>query len=100
MLELLGPDAYAGLQAHGYLDVPSRLAGPERVYRVAYPPDGVLVLENGNVVEHLCILPRQWMPDADIFLTHKALLEGDEEKYLRLAVHTPLSDILFTTGRV
>jgi hypothetical protein len=90
LAELLGEPGYAALLAHGYLDIPSGIEAQSRVYRVAYPPDGVVVLENGVPVEHLCILPTAWVPAADVFLTHKALLEGDEETYLGLAVHTPL----------
>jgi hypothetical protein len=97
LANLLGRQAYAALLERGYLDVPSRAGA--RIYRVAYPPDGVLVLEHGVAVEHLCVLPEAWVPPADVFLTHKALLEGDEEEYLRVAVHTPLTGDLATTGR-
>jgi hypothetical protein len=97
LAELLGERDYAALLTRGYLDIPSRLAPPgTRVYRVAYPPDGVLLVEHGVAVEHLCILPTAWVPPADVFLTHKALLEGDEEEYLRLAVHTPLEQGMFS----
>jgi len=89
--QMLGPHGYMALLEQGYLDLPSQHEPSGRwTYRIAYPPDGVLLLEDGAPREHLCILPTRWVPAADVFLTHKALLEGDEDGYLRLAVHTPL----------
>ena len=43
------------------------------------------VQENGVVVESLCVAPVDWLPPSDVVLTHKLMIEGDEQEYLRRA---------------
>lgn len=79
---------YAQLCSRAYLDVPSR-AYSDRVYRVPRGPGQVQVVVGGKVVERLCLQPLEALPEADIILMHKLLIEGDERMYLETANHFP-----------
>lgn len=84
----LTPQQYRKLCATAYLDVlsPSR---PERVYQVPRGPGQVLVVESGRVTERLCVQPVESLPEADVILLHKLLIEADERTYLATANHFP-----------
>jgi hypothetical protein len=49
----------------------------------------VQVLEGGRVVERLCVQPLDSLPEADVILMHKMLIEADESSYLATANHFP-----------
>ena len=81
--DLLTEDEYHQLQRCGYLGVPSP-SRPGRTYRV--PRRGqVRVYEGGALVMTLCVGPVGWLPDGDLVLLHKLMIEGDEAEYLRVA---------------
>jgi len=84
--ELLGAEAYQELVSQGYLLVPSP-SRPHRTYRIPHRPEMVEVYEEGKLVSKLCIRPVVRVPDADIVLMHKLMIEGNEEQYLRTANH-------------
>lgn len=88
--ERLSDEEYRQLCARSYLDVPSQ-SYANRVYRVPRGPGQVLVLESGRVVERLCIQPVDSLPEADVILMHKLLIESDERTYLETANHFPRS---------
>jgi hypothetical protein len=86
---LLTDPEYDTLGRNGYLDIPSR-EYPGRTYRVPRGPGQVLVVERGRVLERLCVQPASMgLPEADIVLMHKLLLEADERRYLMTANHFP-----------
>ena len=83
--DLLTEDEHHQLQRCGYLGVPSP-SRPGRTYRV--PRRGLVrVYEGGALVMTLCVGPVGWLPDGDVVLLHKLMIEGDEAEYLRVANH-------------
>ena len=72
------------LVQRGYLDIPSP-SDPERIYRVPQAPGFVQVRERGRVKMKLCLQPLEWIPDADIVVIHKLMIEADEQTYLQKA---------------
>ena len=83
---LLTDEEYAQLQRDSYLAVASpSVAG--RVYRVPRRRGFVERHEDGQAPVRLCLVPDRWLPDADIVLMHKFLIEADEPRYLQLANH-------------
>ena len=86
--QLLGDDEYERVVKRGYLDVPSPSI-PDRVYRVPYFQGMVDVIERGVATMRLCVVPTRWVPDPDVVIMHKLLIEGDETRYLRLANRFP-----------
>jgi hypothetical protein len=86
----LTPAEYRQLATNSYLDVPS--PGHEgRFYRIPRGPGQVLVYEDGRVLERLCVQPTESLPEADVILAHKLLIEADEATYLQTANHFPRS---------
>lgn len=82
--ELLTPDELGTLQARGYLDVPSRIT-PGRVYRIPARPGLVTVIDAGGFATRLCLVPARTVPERELILVHKLLLEGDEAAYWQRA---------------
>ena len=86
--QLLGPEEYDWLVRRGYLEIPSpSIAG--RIYRIPYFQGMVEVLEGGVSIMRLCVVPLRWVPDPDVVLIHKLMIEGDEARYLRVANRFP-----------
>jgi hypothetical protein len=86
--QILGTEEYQQVAQRGYLDVPSpKFAG--RIYRIPYGPGRVEVIDQGYLTARLCVMPSSWVPPADLVITHKLLIEGDEERYLSVANHFP-----------
>lgn len=85
---LVGDDEFERVIKRGYLDVPSGLF-PGRIYRVPYFQGMINVIEGGIATMQLCLVPTRWVPDPDVVIIHKLLIEGDEERYLRLANRFP-----------
>lgn len=86
--QMIGDADFERMTRRGYLDVPSTLV-PGRIYRVPYFRGMVNVLEDGIATMQLCVVPTRWVPDPDIVIIHKLLIEGDEARYLRLANRFP-----------
>ncbi len=84
----LTPAQYAQLQREGAFDLPSPHI-PGRVYRVPRRRGMVEVYEGGRLRWGLCVAPVAWVPDADVVLTHKLMIAGDEPGYLRAANRFP-----------
>lgn len=83
--DMLTPEQCRQLRWHGYLDVPSpSMVG--RVYRVPRTKGGFIqVLEHGKAVMRLCVQPTERLPDADVIVLHKLMIEANEESYLQKA---------------
>ncbi len=58
---------------------------PGREYRVPRRRGQVQVYEYDHHVGSLCIQPTKWVPDGDVLLMHKLMIEGNEPEYLRTA---------------
>jgi hypothetical protein len=79
---------YRCLRANAFLEVPSP-SYANRVYRIPRGPGQVAVLEGGRITERLCVQPVESLPEADVVLLHKLLIEADETRYLATANHFP-----------
>lgn len=84
LAEMLPEEEYRQLSRRGYIEVPSPSV-PERVYRVPKYRGRIHVYERGTPVMSLCVQPTQLVPDADVVLIHKLMIEANEEEYLRVA---------------
>ena len=69
---------------HGYLEITSP-TDPARIYRVPRSKGYVQVIEHGQAVMRLCLQPVESLPDADVVVLHKLMIEGNEETYLAKA---------------
>lgn len=88
--DLLDECEYRQLVRYGYMDVPSRCyAG--RLYRIPYLPGRVSILEDGRAVAELCVQPLAPLPDNDMIVLHKVMIEGDELDYLARANAFPVT---------
>ena len=82
--EHLSDSQYQQLLANSYLEVPSRLH-PGRSYWIPYRPGRVTVYEAGRPDGQLCVIACDPVPQADLILAQKWLIEADERAYLALA---------------
>ena len=81
---VLTGEQYGQLMQQRYIDIPSP-SDPERIYRVPKLPGLVQVREKGSTTMWLCLQTLEWMPNADIVVIHKLMIEADEETYLQKA---------------
>lgn len=86
MRDLLSPAQYAQLTRHGYVEVPSPTI-EHRVYRIPGAGGLVRVYDQGRAVMDLCLQPVDALPDGDVVLLHKLMIEGNEQDYLAKANH-------------
>jgi hypothetical protein len=82
--DMLTPEQIRQLAWRGYLEIPSP-SSAQRVYRVPRARGYVQVIENGHAVMRLCLQPVESLPDADVVVLHKLMIEADEECYLQKA---------------
>jgi hypothetical protein len=93
-------EQYQQLEHFGYLDLPSQL-DPARIYRIPRLRGRVQVYESyllGTTLlrrktAELCVIACEPVPDADLILAHKWMIEADEVRYLSTAnwIKTPHS---------
>ena len=81
---LLTYQQYHQLMRRGYLDIKSP-SKPGCVYRVPKSQGLVHVIEHGIRKMSLCLQPLEWVPDADVVVMHKLMIEADEGTYLQMA---------------
>ena len=81
---VLSQEQHRQLMWWGYVDIPSH-RDQERTYRVPRGPGQVRMIERGRQTASLCLQPLEWVPDADIVVMHKLMIEADEETYLQKA---------------
>ena len=81
---VLSQEQHRQLMWWGYVDIPSH-RDQERTYRMPRVPGQVRVIERGRQTASLCLKPLEWVPDADIVVMHKLMIEADEETYLQKA---------------
>jgi hypothetical protein len=82
--DTLTAEQFRQLIWRGYVEIPSP-AEPQRVYRVPKSRGYVQVIENGRPTMRLCLQPVECLPDADIVVLHKLMIEANEETYLQKA---------------
>ncbi len=82
--EMLTTEQFRQLIWQGYVEFPSPTA-PQRVYRVPKGRGQVQVIENGHAIMRLCLQPVEYLPDADVIVLHKLMIEANEETYLQKA---------------
>ena len=85
---VLSSEQYRELTQNGYLDIKSP-HDPECIYRVPQGPGLVWVIEKGQQTATLCLLPLERIPDSDIVVMHKLMIEANEEIYLQTANRFP-----------
>src|SRR5260370_37012955 len=81
---VLTPEQYGQMIQRGHLDIASP-SDPERIYRLPKGPERVQVREKGRLTMWLCLQPLERVPEADLLVMHKLMIEADEETYLRKA---------------
>jgi hypothetical protein len=81
---VLTSEQYDQLTRKGYLDIKSP-RDPGCMYRVPRRQGQVKVIEQGMHKANLCLQPREAVPDDDIVVMHKLMIEADEETYLLTA---------------
>ncbi len=81
---VLTREQYRQLTLNGYLDIPSP-RDPGCIYRVPRAQGLVGVIEQGRRKASLCPQPLELVPDADLVVMHKLMIEADEETYLQTA---------------
>jgi len=85
-------EQYEQLVDRGYLEIPSRLY-PGYLYRIPRTQQRVQIYETNQSVTtpysrklaELCVVPCDSVPDADMVLAHKLMIEADEQTYLSIA---------------
>jgi hypothetical protein len=82
--DILTPEQFHQLVWQGYVEIPSPTE-PKRVYRVPRARGYVQVIENGRATMRLCLQPVESLPDADVVVLHKLMIEANEETYLQKA---------------
>jgi len=81
---MLNREQLAQLNGLGFIELRSRLI-PGRSYRVPRRRGQVQVYDHGRHAGSLCIQPARWVPDGDVVLMHKLMIEASEAEYLRAA---------------
>jgi len=82
--DVLTPEQLRQLLWRDYLEIPSPTE-PQRIYRVPRSRGYVQVIENGRATMRLCLQPTEYLPDADIVVLHKLMIEANEQIYLEKA---------------
>src|SRR5579885_1429310 len=84
--EMLSENQYQQLIKFGYLEVTSPSI-ENRIYRIPGAGGLVKVYERGCAVMELCLQPAEPLPDGDVVVMHKLMIEGNEQEYLQKANH-------------
>jgi hypothetical protein len=92
--EHLTPTEYQQLSESGYIEIPSNLY-PGRFYRIFARRQQLRVYVLGEAgssqprqrLYNLCVVPFDPVPDGDLVLANKWMIEGDEQNYLSIANH-------------
>jgi hypothetical protein len=84
--EMLSEAQYQQVLKFGYLEVNSPSI-EHRVYRIPGAGGLVKVYERGCAIMELCLQPTEPLPDADVVVMHKLMIEANEQEYLQKANH-------------
>lgn len=97
--EMLTDEEFHQLAELGYLEIPSP-SRPHRVYRIPGSAGRVRVFERGREIVELCLQSTEPLPDSDLVLLHKLMIEGDEQEYLAKANHFAPGTLAMTMRRI
>jgi hypothetical protein len=86
--DLLDEREYRQLMDLGYIDVSSP-SDPQCIYRIPLSGGMVQVYQQGRATCGLCVQPITSLPQFDVIVMHKLLIEGDEQVYLARARSFP-----------
>jgi len=86
MREMLSENQYQQLIKYGYLEMPSP-SMENRTYRIPGSGGLVKVYEKGCAIMELCLQPAEPLPDGDVVVMHKLMIEANEQEYLQKANH-------------
>jgi hypothetical protein len=86
MREMLTEAQCQQLQKLGYLEVRSPTI-EQRVYRIPGAGGLVKVYEGNCAIMELCLQPTEPLPDGDVVVMHKLMIEANEQEYLQKANH-------------
>jgi len=84
--EMLSESEYQQLTKFGYLEVISP-GYDQRIYRIPGAGGLVRVYERGTAIMELCLQPSEPLPDGDVVVLHKLMIQGNEQEYLAKANH-------------
>lgn len=84
--EMLSENQYHQLIKYGYLEVASPCYD-SRTYRIPGAGGLVKVYERGCPIMELCLQPAEPLPDGDVVVMHKLMIEANEQEYLQRANH-------------
>ncbi len=84
--EMLSEGEYQQLTKFGYLEISSP-SNDQRVYRIPGAGGLVRVYERGTAVMELCLQSTEPLPDGDLIVLHKLMIQGNEQEYLAKANH-------------
>ncbi len=84
LVRLLNVEEQEQLQRWAFLEIPSRTV-LGRVYQIPMRRGQVQIYDHGRHTGGLCIEATRWVPDSDLILMHKLMIEANEEEYLRTA---------------
>ncbi len=84
--EMVSESQYEQWLKFGYLEVSSPSI-ENRIYRIPGSDGLVKVYESGQEVMDLCLQPAEPLPESDVVLLHKLMIEGNEQEYLQKANH-------------
>jgi hypothetical protein len=84
--EMLTDAQYEQIVRDGYLEVHSP-SKTHRTYRIPWSAGRVSVFDRGREVVELCLQPTEPLPDSDLVILHKLMIEGNEQEYLAKANH-------------
>ena len=86
MREMLSPEQFQQLTRHGYFEIASP-AFAHRTYRIPGAGGLVRVYERGQPLMDLCLQPVETLPEGDVVVMHKLMIEANEQEYLAKANH-------------
>jgi hypothetical protein len=86
--EVLEAREYEQLIQRGYLDISSP-SDPQRIYRIRRNAGLVSVFEQGKAKWELCVQPTEPLPNNDLVVMHKLMIQGNEQEYLAQANRFP-----------
>jgi hypothetical protein len=97
--EMLTEAEYEQLTQQGYLEVRSPNKA-HRTYRIPASTGRVRVFDRGRETVELCVQPTESLPNSDVVLLHKLMIEANEEEYLARANHFAPGTLALTLRRV
>jgi hypothetical protein len=97
--EMLSDDEFQQVVEYGYLDVKSP-SKPHRTYRIPSLAGRVRVFDHGREAIELCLQPTEPLPDSDLVLMHKLMIQANEQEYLAKANHFAPGTLSVTMRRI